>query len=103
MNRCCNHIKHLVDTNEKVKSIQVRRRLNVGKHDANQLDGKQRQTGFDYYEYDMPVPKSGTSTTGRAQISLDRISPSFREHLEDLEHDQARHQGIHGHGRGVTC
>ena len=27
---------------------------------------------------------------------------NFQEYLEDLEHDQARHQGIHSHGKGKT-
>ena len=72
-----------------------------GKHDANQLDGKQRHTRFNYYEYDMP--KFGTP--GWAQSSVDRGHGSldFQEHHEDLEHDQARHQGIHGHGQSETC
>ena len=95
-----NHIKHLVDRNDKVIDIS-RRRLHwqVVEHDANQLDGKQRHAGFDYYEHDMP--KFGTP--GRAQSSVNRSSLDFQEHLEDLEHDQTRHQGIHGHGHGETC
>ena len=63
MNRSYNHIKSLVDNNDKIESNQrhLRSRLKLnqaGNHDANQLDGKQRHTGFDYYEYDMP--KFGT-------------------------------------------
>ena len=79
----------------------------AGNHDANQLDGKQRHTGFDYYEYDML--KFGTPGWAEwAQCSLDRSTSSlkalnFQEHLEDLEHDQARHQGIHDHGCDQTC
>ena len=72
-------------------------------YDADQLDGKQPHTGFDYYEYDMP--KIGTpGWAQRAQCLLDRSSLSnFQEHLKDLEHDQARHQGIHDHGCGQSC
>ena len=71
------------------------------KHNGNQLDGKERHTGFDYNEYDMP--KFGTP--GWAQSSLERshTSLNFQEHLEDLEHDQACHQGIHDHGQSDTC
>ena len=57
MNRSYNHIKHLVDTNEEVKSNRHRPGVCVWSHDrkdqANYLDDKQRHTGFDYYEYDM--------------------------------------------------
>ena len=69
------------------------------KHDANQLDGKQRHTGFDYYEYNLP--KFGIP--GWAQSSLDWNSVDLQKYLEDLVHDQARHQGIHGHGQSETC
>ena len=64
-------------------------------HDANQLDGKQRHIRFNYYEYDMS--KFGTPGW-EAQRSLDRSRLNLQEHFEDLEHDQARHQGIHDHG-----
>jgi hypothetical protein len=96
-----NHIKHLVDTNE--YDISIIRRLGwlIVKHEATYLDGKQCHTGFDYYDNDM----SKLGTPSCAQSSLDRSSnsPNFQEHLEDLEHDQARHQGIHGNGQGETC
>ena len=65
----------------------------------NQLDGKQRHTGFDYYEYDMP--KFGIP--GWAQGSLDRSRLNSRRDIEDPEYNHARHQGIHSHGRGQTC
>ena len=104
MSRSYNHIKHFVDNNDYLqtncKTWRRRSKFNeAGNHDANQLDGKQRHTGFDYYEYD--VPKFGTA--GRTQCSLDRSSFNFQEHLEDLEHDQARYQSIYGHGYGQTC
>jgi hypothetical protein len=106
MNSFYNHIKNLVDISEYVISNlkdKVRRLghqwTEVGKHDANQLDGKQRHTGFNYYEYDM----SKFGTPGCAQSLLDRNSLNFQEHLEDPEHDQARHQGINGHGQSETC
>ena len=85
----------------KVKSIRRGLCRKVDKHEANQLDGKQHHAGFDYNEYDMP--KFGITPGGRAQSSLDRSSLYFQAHREDFEHDQARHQGIHGHGRGETC
>ena len=78
---------------------RVRQLLDSGKYDANQLDSKQRHTGFDYYEYSMP--KFGAP--GWVQSQLDENRFNFQEHLEDLENDQARHQGIHGHGRDETC
>ena len=53
MNRFYNHIKHLVETNRYVSGISRPLQWQVGNHEANQLDGKQRHTGFDYYEYDM--------------------------------------------------
>ena len=97
------HIKHLVDNNEYVNKIG--RRLHwqiIVKQDANQLDGKQRHPGFDYYEYDMPIFGTTTPGWGDTQSSLDRSTTSnsfnFQEHLEDFEHDQARYQGIHGQG-----
>ena len=109
MNRSYNHIKHFIDNKDVVRSKNHRpgshelnwhpdRRL---KHDANQLDDKQHHTGFDYYEYNMLK----FTTPGWAQTSLDRSTSSFnfQEHLEDSEHNQARHQAIHGHGRGETC
>ena len=97
--RSYNHIKHLVDTNEQVVDSFIRRQ--DVKHEANQLDGKQCHTGFYYYEYDMPE----FGTPGWTQSSIDRSHGTFnfQEYLEDLEHDQARHQGIHGHGQRETC
>ena len=92
MNRSYNHIKHLVDNTDIVKSNIHRPgchwRHNP-KHHVNQLDDKQRHTGFDYYEYDML--KFGIPSW--AQFSFDRSTSSldFQEHREDLEHDQARH------------
>jgi hypothetical protein len=92
MNRYYNHIKHLIDTDRQVKSEKSSRtQSQAGKHDANQLDCKQRHTGFDYYEYDGP--KFGTPGS--------RLN--FQEHLDDLEHDRGRHHGIHGHGQGEAC
>ena len=113
MNRSYNHIKHLVDTHdwliyqsEAISHVTIRRLwrqcINFAvKHDANQLDGKQRHTGFDYYEYDMP--KFGTPGWAHSSLNRSHGSLGFQEHLEDLEHDQARHQGIHGHGQSQTC
>ena len=109
MNRSYNHINHLVDSNDYVKSIRQPFRWQVDKDDANQLDDEQRQTRFYYYEYDMlkfGTASWGTWTQTWSQSALDRISLKaldFQEHLEDLEHDQARCQGIHGHGRGESC
>ena len=109
MNRSYNHIKHLVGTNDYVKSIRRPLHWQVGKGDANQLDDEQRQPGFYYYEYDMlkfGTPTWGTWAQTWSRSSLDRISfkaLDFQEHLEDLEQDQARRQGIHGHGRGESC
>ena len=96
INRFYNHNNHLVDTNGQVNSVR-QLHWQVGKHDANQLNGKQRHTGFNYYEYGMP--KCGTP--GWAQSSLDRSQEHFK--VDDFEHDQARHQGIYGHGRDETC
>ena len=42
-------------------------------------------------------------TPGWAQSSLDRSGLNNSCNLEEPEHDHARHQGIHGHGRGHTC
>ena len=60
MNRSYNHIKHFIDSIEVLKSNKHRSaryhrdtRPHDPKHHANQLDDKQRRTGFDYYEYDM--------------------------------------------------
>jgi hypothetical protein len=63
MYRSHNYIKHFVDKIDNVKNINpslpVHWLVGIRKHDdANQLDDKQRHTGFDYYEYDMP--KFGT-------------------------------------------
>ena len=108
MNRSYNHIEHFVDTNDKVQndnktsSLRIRACRHAGKHDANQLDGKQRHAGFDHYEYDMlkfVIP----GWAQWAQCSLDRSSLDFQEYRADLKQDQARHQEIHSHGRGQTC
>ena len=63
MNTSYNHIKRLVDTNDEgqsdYKTWRGRRPFlglkfnQASNHDANQLDGKQRHTGFNYYENDM--------------------------------------------------
>ena len=67
-----NHIKHLADNNEYVNKIGRRLLWQIiVKQDANQLDGKQRQTGFDYYEYDMPIFGNSTPGYGDTQSSLD--------------------------------
>ena len=66
MNGSCNHIKHFIDTNKVLKSKEHRPGCLVDltwlrardKYHAKQLDDKQRHTGFNYYEYDMP--KFGT-------------------------------------------
>ena len=96
-----------MDINGKVQTnfnCTTSRRLcqQAGKHEANQLDGEQRHTRFDYYEDDMPKFGTPGGWAQWAQLSLDRSNLYSQEHLEDLEHDQARHQGIHGHGRGQT-
>ena len=96
--RSYNHIKHLVDTNEQEVNSFTRRQ--DVKHEANQLDGKQRHTGFDYYENDMP--EFGTSSWAQGSIDRRHGILNFQEYLEDLEHDQTRHQGIHGHGQRKT-
>ena len=62
MNRSYNHIKHSVENI--VNNIMARLHWQDVKHDANQLDSKQRHAGFDYHEYD--VLEFGT-TPGRAQ------------------------------------
>ena len=106
MIRSYNHIKYFVDNNEEVKSkrhpygLTWHKRQGI-KHKANQLDEKQRHTRFDYYEYDMP--KSGTPSWAQSSLDSRTSGFNFQEHLEDPEHDQARHQTIHGHGRGETC
>ena len=98
----------MVDGHDKAQSEVDTNRLHFravyqdGKHGANQLDGEQRQSGFDYYEYNMP--KFGTPGWAQwAQCSLDRSSLNFQEHSEDLEHNEARYQGIDSHGRDQTC
>ena len=68
VNRSYNHVKCLVDTDDEVRSnYNTWRRLltlhslkfsQAGNHDADQLDGKQRHTGFNNNEYD--IPKFGT-------------------------------------------
>ena len=97
----------MVDTSDHVKSgsdiivlSSPRWHAHVADYDANQLDDQRSYTGFDYYEYDMPK----CSIPGWAQRSLDRSTIklgtiNFQEHLEDPEHDQARHQGIHKNGQ----
>ena len=59
MNRSHNHIKQYVDSIDKVqsnystwRSLECLKFNQAGNHDASQLDGKQRHTRFDYYEYD---------------------------------------------------
>ena len=106
MNRTYNHIKHLVERNDQIESYNNtlgRKRTRyeqAGKHHANQVNGKQRHSGFDYYyESDMLIIGS---PGGWAQFSLDRSNLYFQERVEDLEYDQARHQGVHGHGRGQS-
>ena len=101
MNKSYNYIEHLGNTANYdwtwiIGGSSIGRKIKYG---ANQLDGKQRHTGFDHYECDMP--KFGTP--GWTQSSLNRSNLSFQEHLEDLEHDQARHQGIHGYDQSELC
>ena len=62
MNRSYNHIKHLVEINDKSESykntLRRRRRIHFhqgGSHNANQVSGKQRHSGFDDYECDMMI------------------------------------------------
>ena len=55
MNRSYNYIKRLVDRNGIITSNKGPIRCQDGKQEANQLDGKQRHAGFDYYEYNMPM------------------------------------------------
>ena len=98
MNRFYNHIEHFVNSNDEGK-ITIRHRRQVDKRKANQLDGKQHHTGFDYHEYDMP--KCGTLIW--AQSTLDWSRLNFQEHLTDPEHDQARRQGMYSHGEAETC
>ena len=88
MNKSYNHIKHFVDTNDYGKGTvpQLRVVRQQVKHEANHLDGKQRHTGFDHYDYDM----SKFGTPRRTQISINQIRLYFHEHLEDLDHNQAR-------------
>ena len=69
MNRTYNHVKHFVYRSDKFQSIAPNFestiitkwlmpccRQQAGNHDANNLDGKQRHTGFNYYEYDVSKP-----------------------------------------------
>ena len=115
----------MVDKDDRVQSNRnTWRRLQIsyciklrqaGNNDTNQLDGKQCHTGFDYYEQDMlKFGILGRAQAHWAQCSLNRSirlrltgkQPrplKYQEHLEDFEHDQARHQGIHDHGYGQTC
>ena len=88
MIRYYNQIKRLVERNDEGQSFfETWRRLHgpkfKGDHDHN-LDGKQRHTGFDYYEYTLP--KFVTPGGGWAQWA------HFQENLEYLEHDQACHR-----------
>ena len=110
MNRSYNHIKHFVDTTDYKKSssdiavLSPRCHVQVANYGANQLDDEQRHTGFDYYEYDMPkcgIPGWTQSSLDQRATNLTTIN--FREHHEDSEHDQARHQGIHKNGQNQTC
>ena len=104
MNGSYNHIKHFVDRNDEVQNNLKTwngklwlKFYHAGNHGAKQLDGKQRHTGLDYYEYDMS--KFGAPGWAQwAKCLLDWSSFNFQEDLEDLEHDQARRQGIHDHG-----
>jgi hypothetical protein len=61
--------------------------------------------GWQATPYRIRLLRIWYGTPGYAQSSLERSISSidFQEHLEDLEHDQARHQGIHSHGRSETC
>ena len=113
MNRSYNHIKHFADSN-KVIINNIHRPGCVGdqtwpyvheKHHAKQLDDKQHHAGFEYYEYDLPMSAGRTDTPSWAQITIDRCTSSFYfpQDLEDLEHDHARRQDIHHHGRSETC
>ena len=94
MNSSYNYIKRLVDSNNIITSTNGSLHRQDEKYETNQLDGEQRHTRFDYYEYN--VLKFGTPSW------LDQYRINFQEHLEDLDHDQARHQGVHGHGRSET-
>ena len=92
----------MADSNDNVFGSYKRRLLHRWdwydcQHDPKKLDGKQRHTGFDYYEHDSPK----IDTPGWAQSSFDR-SHKFRD-LEDPEHNHARHQGINGQGRDQSC
>ena len=92
MNGFYNHIKHLVDTNDYGNSITIKcwhSHPEDDKHDANYLDDKQRHTGFDYHEYGML--KWGTPAWAQRSLNRSASSVNFQEHLEYLEHDQARH------------
>ena len=80
-----------MDTNDYVIGIRRRLHWQVEKHDANQLDGKQRHTGFDYYEYNMPKFCTPSWAPSWAQSLLDQSGLNFQEHLEDFEHYQACH------------
>ena len=85
MNRFYNHIKHLVDNKDQIKNI--RRRRQVDKYDA---------TGI----LNLII----TNIICRSLVPWvePKVRFNFQEHLEDLEHQQARHQGIYGGGRGET-
>ena len=108
MNRSYNHVKHFVENSDVVKSnrhwpgaiVSDFDRPQDPKHHVNELDDKQRHTGFDYYEYDMPY--FGTSSWIQSSLDRSTTSLNFQEH-HDPEHNQARHQAIHSHGRSVTC
>ena len=62
MNRAYNHVKYFAENNEVVISnihrsgsrrVERTHRDAHEKHQAKQLNDKQHNTGFDYYEYNM--------------------------------------------------
>jgi hypothetical protein len=72
------HIKHLVDTNDKMESIK----LENGKDNPNQLYREHCHARFNYYEYDGP--NFGLGPTDTQSLSPES-RPNFPIHLEDLE------------------
>ena len=44
----------------------------------------------------------GTPSWSQSRLATGKTGLNFQEQREDLEHDQARNQSIHGHGRGET-
>ena len=111
MNRYYNHINHFVDTNDYFHSNANTSTLRQHclwqdlEHEAKQLDGKQRHTWFNYYEYDMPKFGTPDGWVQWAQIwnPFDRNSFNFQKNHENFEHYQPRRHGIHGHGHSQTC